>query len=149
MNMSGGYSLKVWVAAAIVMIVAIVLPYSTALAHPNHHATQEMVSATLGPASVNVVALESDQLAIRLQPPAAEAPAQSADHAPLKGDPQAACTESCCLLSGASCCGAAIASGLPGFVAGFAASRRFFPPQDSLLSGLSAQTLQEPPRVQL
>ena len=147
--MFGRYSLKDWAAAAIVMIVAIVLPYSAALAHPNHHASQEMVSATLAPASVQVVALESDQLAIRLQPPAAEAPAQSADRTPLKGDPQAACTESCCLLSGAGCCSAAIASGLPGFFAGFAASRRFLPPRDSLLSGLSAKTLQEPPRVQL
>ena len=145
--MDGKPLLKDWAAAAIIMIVDIFLPYSTALAHPNHHATQEMISATL--ASVNVVAVDSDQLATRSQLPAAEAPAQSEEHAPLKGDPQAACSESCCLLSGASCCGAAIASGLPGFLAAFASNRRFLPPQDSLLSGLSAQTLQEPPRVQL
>ena len=160
--MFGGYLLKDWAAAIIVMIIASVLPHSAAFAHPGHiGAPHAMDSAAPAHAAFHAAdhkasqfvesgqLAESDQRPMRLQVPAAEAPVQSADRAPRKSDPHAACTESCCLLSGASCCGAAIASGVPGFSAGFAASQRFLPPQDFLLSGLSAQTLQKPPRVQL
>lgn len=134
-------SLVQWAAAAIVMIAAFVLSPGAALAHPGHGDAATSISISFH---------QTEHASASVEPEAAsqETPAQSAARN-AEGDQQAPCPESCCLLAGASCCGAAVACGPPGATIGLASSQRLSPSQDSLPSGLSAQALQEPPRVQL
>jgi len=139
--MRAGKSLVHWAAAAIVMIAAYVLSPGAAFAHAGHAHV---------PLSVSEMSQAGEQGRIEVSSPENpdESPLQSTGRAASDGDRQAPCTESCCLMVGASCCGAAVACGPPGSAAGLGAGQRFAPPQDSVPAGLSAQALQEPPRVQ-
>ena len=134
-----------WMAAAIVMIAAYVLSPGAALAHAGHAHVAAVSISVSGDASE-----AGEQGLSEVSSPESDlenSPLQSAaipDH-----DPQTPCTDTCCVLAGASCCGAAVACGPPGSAAGLGAGQRFAPPQDSVPAGLSAQALQEPPRVQL
>jgi len=144
--MRAGKSFAHWAAAAIVMIAAYVLSPGEAFAHAGHaHVAAVSISAS------DEASQASEQGRIEVSSPENpdEAPAQSAGRDASNDDPQSPCSDSCCLMAGASCCGAAVACGPPGSAAGLGAGQRFAPPQDSLPSGLSAQALQEPPRVQL
>jgi hypothetical protein len=140
-------SLVHWAAAAIVMIAAYVLSPGAAFAHAGHaHVAAVSISVpetsqVAGQGRIEASSPESAQESLH-------AP-QSAGHAIPDSDPQAPCTETCCVLAGASCCGAAVACGPPGSAAGLGAGQRFAPSHDSVPPGLSAQALQESPRVQL
>lgn len=143
--MSSTKSLVRWMAAAIVMIAAYALSPSAALAHPGHGEAAAVSISVSGDASQ-----AGEQGLIEVSSPESDlenSPLQSA--AIPDRDPQTPCTDFCCLMAGASCCGAAVACGPPGSAAGLGAGQRFAPPQDSVPAGLSAQALQEPPRVQL
>jgi hypothetical protein len=145
--MHWGNSFTRWAAAVIVMIAALVLSPDVAIAHPGH---SDASSVTVSVSAQETALKSNSQLDERAQSTPADAPAQSTNvPAADDRDPQAPCSDSCCLMAGASCCGAAFVGGPAGLAEQVFDRLRLAPHQDSLPSGLSAQALQEPPRVQI